>query len=225
MQLNKCYPCCLYTCNDNEMSYKHVTPMEMTEDLLASQVLKFLEVAVHTILYQRGIYPSNLFVKSKKYGVIVHQSRHPKLNEYIGKLLRESVWNLLLNKCLSKFIFIIKNKGNIIIEQIVFNMTLFNLDKNYYRNNDISDDIVYMHKQFRNTMIKLNTMNGCLNNIKKNDDISWTIQVHTKKFNNIKHQNWIKLDRQQLNIKDDMKIIPLYSCNNDVFEMNVNVIQ
>lgn len=43
-----------------------------------------VEVAIHTILYVRQIYPPDLFVRRKKYDIPVFQSRHPALNEYIS---------------------------------------------------------------------------------------------------------------------------------------------
>lgn len=43
-----------------------------------------VEVAIHTILYVRQIYPADLFIRRKKYGTPVYQSRHPALNEYIS---------------------------------------------------------------------------------------------------------------------------------------------
>lgn len=43
-----------------------------------------VEVAIHTILYVRQIYPPDLFVRRKKYDMPVFQSRHPALNEYIS---------------------------------------------------------------------------------------------------------------------------------------------
>lgn len=43
-----------------------------------------VEVAIHTILYVRQIYPADLFVRRKKYDTPVFQSRHPALNEYIS---------------------------------------------------------------------------------------------------------------------------------------------
>jgi hypothetical protein len=43
-----------------------------------------VEVAIHTILYIRQIYPADLFVRRKKYETPVYQSRHPGLNEYIS---------------------------------------------------------------------------------------------------------------------------------------------
>lgn len=43
-----------------------------------------VEVAIHTILYARQMYPVDLFVRRKKYDTPVFQSRHPALNEYIS---------------------------------------------------------------------------------------------------------------------------------------------
>ncbi|GAA5821972.1 hypothetical protein JCM11251_004804 [Rhodosporidiobolus azoricus] len=46
-----------------------------------------LEVAFHTLLYVRNVYPESLFHKVKKYNIEVWQSRNPALNEYIGHVL------------------------------------------------------------------------------------------------------------------------------------------
>lgn len=49
--------------------------------------LEFLEVAIHEILHLRDLYPSNIFVKCKKYKIPVMRSDHPWVNEYIVKTL------------------------------------------------------------------------------------------------------------------------------------------
>ncbi|CAG8638948.1 5456_t:CDS:2 [Acaulospora colombiana] len=43
-----------------------------------------LEVCIHTILFVRRIYPTELFAKRKIYDAPVYQSRHPDLNKYIS---------------------------------------------------------------------------------------------------------------------------------------------
>ncbi|GAA5825679.1 hypothetical protein JCM3770_002795 [Rhodotorula araucariae] len=50
-------------------------------------VRDFLEVAFHTLLYIRQVYPADLFHQVKKYNVPVWQSRNPALNEYLGRVL------------------------------------------------------------------------------------------------------------------------------------------
>eukprot|EP00055_Hartaetosiga_balthica_P009869 m.40475 g.40475 ORF g.40475 m.40475 type:complete len:105 (+) comp6929_c3_seq2:160-474(+) len=50
-------------------------------------VCELLEMAVHTILYVRDVYPAHLFEKRKKYGIPVQVSRHPQLTAYIADVI------------------------------------------------------------------------------------------------------------------------------------------
>lgn len=43
----------------------------------------FLTVAIHTILYERDIYPRTSFLSARKYNLPVKQSRHPKVCQWI----------------------------------------------------------------------------------------------------------------------------------------------
>ncbi|KAH8681549.1 DNA-binding protein [Xylariales sp. PMI_506] len=43
----------------------------------------FLTVAIHNILYYRGIYPPETFLTTRAYNLPVHQSRHPKVCAWI----------------------------------------------------------------------------------------------------------------------------------------------
>ncbi|MCJ1425680.1 hypothetical protein MMC29_003580 [Sticta canariensis] len=43
----------------------------------------FLTVSIHTILYERDIYPQTSFLKARKYNYPVRQSRHPKVCQWI----------------------------------------------------------------------------------------------------------------------------------------------
>lgn len=44
---------------------------------------EFLVVAIHTILYERNVYPHTSFLKARKYNYPVRQSRHPKVCKWI----------------------------------------------------------------------------------------------------------------------------------------------
>ncbi|XP_011059898.1 PREDICTED: mitotic spindle assembly checkpoint protein MAD2B [Acromyrmex echinatior] len=50
-------------------------------------LLEFLEVAFNHILFFRKIYPKEIFVKKKIYGITVYVSEHPELNEYLSNVL------------------------------------------------------------------------------------------------------------------------------------------
>jgi mitotic spindle assembly checkpoint protein MAD2B len=43
----------------------------------------FLIVAIHTILYERAIYPPSTFISTRKYNFPVRQNRHPKVCKWI----------------------------------------------------------------------------------------------------------------------------------------------
>lgn len=57
-----------------------------------------VEVAIHTILYVRQVYPAELFIRRKKYDTPVFQSRHPALNAYVSGAVK-AVGEELLQAC------------------------------------------------------------------------------------------------------------------------------
>ncbi len=51
---------------------------------LVSTFGSFLTVAIHTILYERDIYPRVTFLSARKYNYPVRQNRHPKVCAWIN---------------------------------------------------------------------------------------------------------------------------------------------
>lgn len=51
---------------------------------LVSTFGSFLTVAIHTILYERSIYPETTFLSARKYNFPVRQNRHPKVCSWIN---------------------------------------------------------------------------------------------------------------------------------------------
>ena len=51
---------------------------------LVSTFGSFLIVAIHSILYERAIYPPDTFVSVRKYNFPVRQNRHPKVCGWIN---------------------------------------------------------------------------------------------------------------------------------------------
>lgn len=56
---------------------------------LCQLLLEFWEAAVHTILYARGLYQPQLFVRERLFRLAVHRARHPALISYIASALSE----------------------------------------------------------------------------------------------------------------------------------------
>ena len=63
--------------------YSLDAPVLDTYQAVVSAYSDFLTVAIHTILYERNIYPQTTFLKARKYHYPVRQSRHPKVCKWI----------------------------------------------------------------------------------------------------------------------------------------------
>lgn len=90
-----------------------------TTDILC----EFLEVAIHNILYVRKLYPEAIFVPKRKYGVVVHQSIHPLVNEYITECLKAAEYYGKA-KTLRKLVVGIIVSGTV-IERYIFDILRF----------------------------------------------------------------------------------------------------
>lgn len=64
-------------------SYNSEAPVLDTYHAVVRAYSDFLTVAVHTILYERNLYPQGSFIKARKYDYPVRQSRHPKLCKWV----------------------------------------------------------------------------------------------------------------------------------------------
>ncbi|KAH9937304.1 DNA-binding protein [Fomitopsis serialis] len=100
-------------------------------------ISEFIEVAIHTILYVRQVYPVDLFVRRKKYDTVAFQSRHPALNEYISGAVKAVEDELVLG-ALDKVVVVIKNKDEVALERFIF--ALHSLIKVEAYNRDTSVD-------------------------------------------------------------------------------------
>ena len=59
-------------------------PSHSTFAALISSFTSFLTVAIHTILYERSIYPVTTFLSARKYDMPVRQNRHPSVCRWIS---------------------------------------------------------------------------------------------------------------------------------------------
>ncbi|XP_062005755.1 DNA polymerase zeta processivity subunit-like [Rosa rugosa] len=46
-------------------------------------LVEFLEVAITSIVFLKGIYPTGAFERRKYMNLVVHKARHPELRDYI----------------------------------------------------------------------------------------------------------------------------------------------
>ncbi|EST07700.1 DNA-binding HORMA [Kalmanozyma brasiliensis GHG001] len=89
----------------------------LTYNQLVSGIIDFLEVAFHTILCMRSVYPYDVFARRKKYSHPCYQSRHPGLNEYISRVLT-ALRGEIEKSTISKVILVIR--PNVVVEPAGF---------------------------------------------------------------------------------------------------------
>jgi mitotic spindle assembly checkpoint protein MAD2B len=68
---------------DSATDARLIVPVLDTYQALVSAFTEFLTVAVHTILYERNIYPRESFLNTRKYNHPVPQNRHPRVCAWI----------------------------------------------------------------------------------------------------------------------------------------------
>ena len=141
--------------DDNDASFRY----------LITSFTDFLTVAIHTILYERSIYPQTSFLSARKYNLAVRQSRHPKVCEWINDAVA-AVETELLKGSVDKVAIVVYDKSNTPRERFVFDVSRFpmvaasELDTTLERTGPDGQKMsilptVDMEEQFRATMSKL----------------------------------------------------------------------
>ena len=66
------------------MDPSYEVPILHNYESVVDAFAEFLTISIHVILYERHIYPSNSFLAARRYNVPVHQSRHPKVCQWVN---------------------------------------------------------------------------------------------------------------------------------------------
>lgn len=166
-----------------------MTDSRPTFRLLVTTFTDFLTVAIHTVLYERQIYPQTSFLSARKYNLSVRQNRHPKVCEWINDAVA-AVETELLKGTVEQVAVMIYDSANKPREKFVFDVSRFptipdsDLDTTLERvdedgENDNVLPLVDMEEQLRGTMNKLAGSLSKLEPLPK--DCTFTIVIHLKK--------------------------------------------
>lgn len=95
------------------------SPQVETARILA----EFLEVAITSVVFLKGLYPSGAFERRRYMNLVVQRARHPQLRDYI----HSSVSSLLLfiqKGQVERVAVIFSNANNVPLERYVFKITV-----------------------------------------------------------------------------------------------------
>jgi len=94
----------------------------------ASQLLNafvnFLTVCIHNILYYRAIYPLESFLTARAYNLPVHQSRHPKVCDWVRDAL-DAVKAQLVLGTVERLAVVIYDAQGRVMERWMFDLAAF----------------------------------------------------------------------------------------------------
>ncbi|GFR47513.1 hypothetical protein Agub_g9145, partial [Astrephomene gubernaculifera] len=109
-----------------KLSYLQDRPMpaEITPHAaFVACVLEFLEVAVHTVLFTRGLYLKEAFERCRAFNTFTRRSRHPELNSYISSTVSR-LRPLLESGHLREVALVFLDSKSRPVERVTFNTQL-----------------------------------------------------------------------------------------------------
>ncbi|XP_052773175.1 mitotic spindle assembly checkpoint protein MAD2A-like [Mya arenaria] len=85
-------------------------------------VAEFFDYGINSILYQRGIYPPEMFTREQKYGLTLLMNTDESIKDYLSKVISQ-IKEWLMNKTVSKLVVVIKSlSANEVLERWQFDV-------------------------------------------------------------------------------------------------------
>jgi mitotic spindle assembly checkpoint protein MAD2B len=84
----------------------------------------FLVVAIHTILYERGLYPQETFLLTRAYNFPVRQNRHPLVCKWVLDAVA-AIESQLLKGTVRRVAFVIYSQQQEVLERFMFDVSSF----------------------------------------------------------------------------------------------------
>ncbi|XP_069120041.1 mitotic spindle assembly checkpoint protein MAD2B-like isoform X1 [Argopecten irradians] len=185
---------------------------------------EFLEVAIHSILYLRDLYPRSVFEKRKKYNVPVQMCLHPDVCKYVVNIV-DSVHQLNQNNQVEKISVVILGSDLRPLERFVIE-----IGRHIHTDHLIGEDryLYQLEESLRAFLLKLNVSDALLHPLPK--DCTWTVQIETTESaaNSINDKQmikgfpWVEAEQRETNLVDP-NIVPLKAVTSDYVKMQMFV--
>ncbi|KAI0308172.1 DNA-binding protein [Multifurca ochricompacta] len=140
-----------------------------------------VEVAIHTILYVRQVYPADIFVRRKKYETPVYQSRHQSLNEYIAGAVKAIGDELVLGN-VEKVVVVIKDKDEVALERFIFSIQTMIAIELFNKDTSVEGAMATasLGQYFRSFMVKLNMIESQLAELPRDGENTFAIVMELR---------------------------------------------
>ena len=205
--------------------------------MLLDFLIDFWEVALHQILYSRGVYPERIFIKCKKYGVPIWKSEHPWINQYLLEHLRSLKAILEKRQLLERFDLVILDGTNV-LETYAFEFDAKRIERDKEESSGLFDSNVFssVELQFRTMLLKISASLSRLEPSTPESDMSFTFKIQSnvqsaleitqdlkwcvKEEGKIASQRSNFLEGEDAANKESTRIIPIFGMK-DPFQLQI----
>ncbi|KAH6830898.1 DNA-binding HORMA family protein [Perilla frutescens var. hirtella] len=97
----------------------HQTP----QGEIAQILVEFLEVAITSVVFLKGVYPNGAFERRRYMNLVVHRAKHPQLNEYIHSAVN-GLLPFLTKDLIDRVAVVFFDDGGVPIERFVFKLNV-----------------------------------------------------------------------------------------------------
>ncbi|KAK7041692.1 hypothetical protein VNI00_008981 [Paramarasmius palmivorus] len=204
----------------------------LTFNQTARGITEFIEVAIHTILYVRQVYPADIFVRRKKYDTPVFQSRHPALNEYISGAVK-AIGEELIQGNVEKIVVVIKDKDQLALERFIFSVDTMIQVETFNKDTSVDDAMspAALGQYFRSFLVKLNFIEASLGQMYLGDDVSFAIVLELKDGKSPTQKNskepapWIPAESQHTTsgTSEDAELHMIRAVNTGIINLSLTV--
>ena len=185
----------------------------------------FMEIAFHTILYTRRIYPPEIFERRRKFGIPVHLSRHPDLSKYLVDVVC-GIQSWLEADTLQKVVLAVlgpQNQDNntpSVIERFVFNLTLSREQEQAGQRLNLTQ-IQQLEEKLRASLLKLQVCDAKVPALPLGS--TFTVLLYTDTDDQSK-QDWFAIEERELvEVPRELYHIPIKSVNTDLFQIQIHM--
>lgn len=187
----------------------------------ASDFLEFLQVAFHTILFARQIYPREVFEKRRQYGLPVWMSRHPDLNKYINDFIH-SLRPLLEQDKVESVSLVTLDSNMQPVERVVFE-TRFK----HNRTNDQSNQPA-LQNAFKDCLSKINLQASMRAPLQQHAPDSGEVHsfiatIKSREAESIQNEYWVEASAEAGHASDNTQILPVSSFDTPGLNLNLFV--
>ncbi|KAK4491835.1 hypothetical protein RD792_002612 [Penstemon davidsonii] len=101
----------------------HFLPLCKFAGAVASLLVEFLEVAITSVIFLKGIYPKEAFERRRYMNIVVHKARHPQLRDYISSAVN-GLLPFIQKGLVERVAVIFFNNDDVPIERCVFKLNV-----------------------------------------------------------------------------------------------------